>query len=272
MPYLSDAFASSWRLLRGATSAFFHYQGVTQAAALSFYAILAFIPLVFLALAVAGLVLGDTQAVRELFDRYKNMVMPELHDELYNHALRLVETSAGLGWMSLGFILWTSGLFFAALQSSLLLPWAREHEHTKGVVRLFLPWILGPAFGALLPAAMLAMHVVGYLPWHWLPFHIVHKVGIWFLLGALIFLLYVVLLPRNFPLLATASLALAIAGGSQLLTLLFVRIFATLPNYALVYGSLAGLALFMLWLEYNMALILWGGHWVRLWKEQRSAS
>lgn len=264
--------ATLWTLARRSTRAFLQYQGASQAAALSFYALLSFIPLIFLALAIAGRILGDEQAVRELFDRYKDLVMPEVHNELYTHAIRLLETSAGLGWMSLGFILWTSGLFFASLQANLLQPWPQERSLTRGWLRRVLPWILGPAFGFLLPAAMLAMHVASFLPWSWLPFEIVPEVWTWVVLGVLIFLVYIIFLPRHCPLAATAVLALAIAGGSQVLTLLFVKIIVTLPNYALVYGSLAGIVLFMLWLDYNMALILWGGHCIRLWKEMRGGS
>lgn len=268
---MRDALFSLWTLLRRASREFLRLQGVSQAAALSFYALLSFIPLVFLALSIAGRILGDPQRVRSLFDQYKDLLMPEAHNELYAHAVRLLESSAGLGWMSLGFILWTSGLFFASLQSNLLLSWPPA-AHPSGWLRRLLPWVLGPAFGFLLPVAMLAMHVASFLPWRWLPFEIAPEVWTWAFLSALIFLIYILFLPRRLPWLATGVLALTMAGGSQILTLIFVKLISTLPNYALVYGSLAGLVLFLLWLEYNMALILWGGHCIRLWKEMRGGS
>jgi uncharacterized BrkB/YihY/UPF0761 family membrane protein len=38
-----------------------------------------------------------------------------------------------------------------------------------------------------------------------------------------------------------------------------------LPNYNAFYGSLSGTILFLFWLEWNMSLLIVGGHFLRLW-------
>ncbi|THB62831.1 MAG: YihY/virulence factor BrkB family protein, partial [Desulfovibrio sp.] len=249
--------------------AFLRYQGVTQAAALAFYALMSFIPVVFLGLAVAGeFYWGDPDQLQAFTDKMVEYVVPWVQELLHQRLLQLVQGSKGLGWMSLGFIVWTSGLFFAVLQSSMLLPWAREHDHKKGRWRYPLPWLVGPFMGFLLVGAMLLMHLGGYVSPDWLPFAVWPEFWTWLGLWILIFLTYRLFLPRKASIAATVLLSMLISGLSQVLTILFARIFLSLPNYSRVYGSLAGIVLFMLWLEYNMSLILWGGHYIRLWRER----
>ena len=96
-------------------------------------------------------------------------------------------------------------------------------------------------------------------PWWWS----------WLSLAALLWSLYALLLPpgRHYGFAALVSLGLA--GASKGVTLLFTSLLVRLPAYYVMYGSLAGAALFLLWLDYNMMLILWGAHLIRLWGRAR---
>lgn len=249
---------------------FWRYQGVSQAAALAFYALLSFIPLLFLVIAIAGMIWGDTIELKHFVENNDNFLMPWVQKLLDKQLGTLVAIASRLGWASLAFIFWTSGLFFAVLQNSLILPWTRESSHKSGLWRWFLPWILGPALGFMLPLAMLAMHVAGYVQpgLEWLPgsfLPIIPTFGAWLTLLIATFVLYSLFLPLHCPTGKIILLSLLISVASLGVTTLFSRIIFSLPDYALIYGSLAGIVLFLLWLEYNMGLILWGGHMLRLW-------
>lgn len=247
--------------------AFFRYQGVNQSAALAFSALLSFIPVIFLALSVAGRVFwGDPAQLSDFIENQLNFLVPWIKQTVHTRMTLLLASAPGLGWMSVVFICWASGIFFAMLQSCLLLPWAREHDHKKGRWRLPLPWLLGPVIGFLLVGAMLLMHLGSFVSQDWLPFAIVPEFWTWLILSILVFLNYRLFLPRRASTTVALVLSMVISGLSQGLTTLFVRVFFSLPNYSVVYGSLAGIVLFLLWLDYNMALILWGGHYIRLWK------
>lgn len=245
---------------------FWRYQGVSQAAALGFYALLSFIPLVFLILAIAGMIWGDTAELQEFIEKQDKVLMPWVQQTLESRMHSLLQQAAGLGGMSLVAIFWTSGLFFAVLQTSLLLPWAMEHRHKKGVWRWALPWTLGPALGFTLPVAMLLMHLGVYLP-EWFSMHYLPALGAWLVFFAGIFTVYKLFMPLHVSWRRGAFLSLLISGASLALTLFFSQILSALPGYTRIYGSLAGIILFLLWLEYNMAVILWGGHVLRLWQE-----
>lgn len=246
---------------------FWHYQGISQAAALGFYALLSFIPLLYLIVAVAGMIWGDTVELQAFFERQDTLMLPWIKETIDTRLDALLQLAPGLGWMSLGFIVWTSGLFFAVLQSSLLLPWARTRRHRKGVWRWALPWILGPALGFVLPVAMLLMHLAGYLP-NWLPMQSLSALGSWFVFFVGIMTVYKLFMPLNCSWTKVVLLSLLISCASLALTLLFSQILSSLPNYTRIYGSLAGIVLFLLWLEYNMSVILWGGHLLRLLEER----
>ena len=221
-------------------------------------------PLLYLLLAVAGVV-GNTGTTKRFIQSQLTVVAPWAQEILASHLGRFMRLAPRLGWLSLGFILWFSGLFFAVLQNSLLLPWAHELEHKKGVWRAILPWLLGPALGFLLTLAMISMHLLGYIPLDWLPFKISPAFWSWIVLSLLVLLLYRLLLPLYAPFCVIAAISFLISGVSQLLTTVFAHFISRLPGYAMVYGSLASLVLFLLWLAWNMAIILWGGHFIRVW-------
>lgn len=251
----------SWRAVKD----FVHYQGMNQSAALAFFALMSFIPTIFLILAVAAELYGDTETVQQFIEEQSTLFVPWLQDMVRTAITRFLEISKSLGMMSLGFIIWTAGLLFASLQNNMILPWVHEGHMKRGFLRLIFPWLLGPVLGFLMIGAMLFMHISGYIPWDRLPIQLSPTGLSWLTLGVFIFLLYRLLLPLRAPWIASFCVSLTVSGFSLGLTEVFVTILSSLPNYALVYGSLASLVLFLLWLNYNMALILIGSHFIRRW-------
>lgn len=250
---------------------FFRYQGLIQASSLSFFALLSFIPLIFMVLAVAGLLWGDRSEVSRFIEEQAAHLSPWSATDVHTVFARILEKASGLGWLSLILILWTSGLFFATLQQTLRLPWAREKRDETGIWRFLMPWLLGPALGFALTLVMLANHLVGYVPWELIPLEINTFAWSVLAMAMIVTLLYSILLPFRSHVGVTLVAALGIALASQGITSLFSNVITELPNYSKVYGSLAGIVLFLLWIEYNMALILIGGHLIRAWPDVASA-
>jgi membrane protein len=246
---------------------FFRYQGLVQASSLAFFALLSFIPVVFMMLAVAGVIWGSTAEVSRFVEEQAARLSPWTPSDIQAVSARILEKAPGLGWLSLGLIIWTSGLFFATLQATLLLPWTREHAHKTRLWRYAMPWLAGPTLGLALTLVIFANHLAGYLPWHRLPVQISASGWSMLALSLIVFLIYRVLLPFRSRFGVILMTAIGIAIASQVITTLFADFITELPNYSKVYGPLAGIVLFLLWIEYNMALILIGGHLVRVWPD-----
>ena len=256
--------------ISAASGEFFRHQGVNQAAALAFYTLLSFIPLFFLTISVFGLIMGDTWEAQQYVRLELEKVLPWVDDLLFKRIQRLIWASPGLGWQSLVFIIWSSGLFFSLLRRNLLHPWHADREPARGWRRL-LPWLAGPVISVGLLALVILVQFLGYMPYKWLPRSALKEyywlTMVWGLLCfAFLFLgIYAALLPRIRPLRIAFPLCLSLACAGYGVTWVFSRLLSGLPRYNLVYGSLAGMVLFLLWLNYNLALVLFGGHFIRLW-------
>lgn len=60
-----------------------------------------------------------------------------------------------------------------------------------------------------------------------------------------------------------------IAGAGFCVSAAFTAVVAGLPRYHLVYGPLSGAILFLLWLDYNAWVLLWGAWFVRGWQKRQ---
>lgn len=260
-------------LIAAATRAFLDHQGLNQAAALAFYAFLSIIPLIFLIVSVAGYLAGGTGDMETLIREGLGETAPWFKDMLDERLTSLINAARTLGLQSLIFIFWASGLLFSALQTDLALPFKKPGAPMR-FWRLIQPWLLGPFLSLALVCLLLFIQLLGLVSTSWLTDVLSRNIywfsRLWAFLGltALIFCLYLMLLPGRRAVGAASVLSLFLAAASHLLTFVFSKILAGLPNYNAVYGSLAGVVLFLLWIDYNMALILWGGHFLRLYEKR----
>jgi len=251
------------------TRQLFRQQGLIQAAALAFYALLSFIPLMFLLVAMGGLFLGSADDIHSFLLEKIAEFVPWYHDILKNRLSNFIKVSKGLSIFSIFFIFWSCGIFFTALQKTLTSGWPEERKHQIKRWRFFLPWIAGPFISLFLISLMILSHTVGYLPLDRLNLGLLPQ--IWTILGLslVFFVLYTMLIPVKNPPLSTFIMSLLLSVASQAITWIFTSLLWKLPNYSLVYGSLSSTVLFLLWLNYNMALILWGGLFLRNLTYQR---
>ncbi len=258
-------------------AAFCRAGGPGQAAALAFYALLSIIPLFFLVASFYGAVAGDSWAAQVLLRRELADMAPFFDDELFSRVRRLIWAGPALTWQSLAFILWSSWLLVGALRRHLALPW-REAPGVEDapVWRRRLGSLLwGPVAGFLFVGAVTGGLALAHLPRLQPPESLLRQLspawGIACLTGLLV-AVYALFLPRRRPFRAMLGLSAALAVAAWGVSSLFEDLLAGLPRYHLVYGSLTGAVLFLLWLDYNAMLVLWGGWFLRVWQRDHAVS
>lgn len=260
-----------------AVRSFLRHQGPNHAAAAAFYSLLSVIPMFFLTVLIIGELIGDRGQALSVAGSQLSGLVPWFDEELMHRIRRLTWAAPRLGPLSMAVICWTAGLFFAMLRRNLRLPWMRPDAAAgsspawRESLRF---WLVTPFVSALLLAALAMAMYLGAWPglalsraelrhWGWL-LPAWNFVWPW----AFVFAAYLVLLPGIRPLRLTLAVSgvLALAGWG--LTALFTAVLAHLPRHALIYGPMGDLVLFLLWLNYNSALLVYGGHFIRLWRRE----
>ncbi len=269
---MSVIFFDVIKTARSATRDFFRHQGLTQAAALAFYALISFIPMGFLLISLHGWLVGDTWEAQLLVKRHLGEVAPFVDDALVGRMRRLVWAAPHLRWPSVVFIAWTSCLFFSALRANLRHPWKKGGEDRTPVWHRVAAWLGGPVVSGLLTAVLTGLLVLAHTSEEIFPSGRLWGEAlrvVWSLLclAALIFSIYALALPHVRPLRAAGPLCVGLAVAAYGVTALFTWFVSAMPRYNMVYGSLAGAVLFVLWLHYSTAVILWGGHFLRIWRQ-----
>ncbi len=257
--------------VRRATADFLRAGGTSQAAALAFYALLSCIPLFFVMLAGCGLVAGETWTAQVMLRRQMAALVPFLDDVLVLRARKLLWASPGLGWASLAFILWSSWLFVGALGRALARPWREEDASSRTWRGRLWAVARGPLVGGLFVAAMAAALYCAQLPALEPAGSLARRCApVWgaACLAGLFLAVYLLFLPRR-PLKLLCGLAVGLAATAYGVSAAFSALVAGLPRYHLVYGPLSGAILFLLWLDYNAWVLLWGAWFVRAWPDRR---
>jgi membrane protein len=239
---------------------------MVQSAAVAFFALLSIAPVLVTAISVYGAVNTPEQALRQL-SQAAGMLPPDLHG-IVSEQLRTITTASTQvltvrGLTALVVALWTATTAMTYLIDGLTL--AYHETETRSFLRrsgLALLFVLG---GALLLGAVIAAD--GVLS-RWLaggpgPLRAVAPVLSWAALAALMTLVLSVLY-RYAPDRARPRWRW-ISGGSAIATLLWLAttagLFAyveRLGSYEATYGSLAGVAVSMLWLWVTVFLVVLG--------------
>lgn len=255
-----------------AALAFFRAGGPTEAAALAFYALLASIPLFFLLLALYGLVTGEAWTGQMVLKRQLEQVAPFVDEVLVSRARRLLWAAPGMAWESVVFILWSSWLLVGALRRSLARPWREARPEARATLPARLAgWAWGAVVGVLFVAAcglvLFAAHLPRLAPagGPWRECSTLWGVGC---LTGLYGAVYLLFLPRRRPLRVLFAVAAGLAVAAYGVSVGFAVAVAALPRYRIVYGSLSGAVLFLLWLDYHACLLLGGAWFLRCWQRE----
>ncbi|SDN74823.1 Virulence factor BrkB [Desulfonauticus submarinus] len=261
MSFIKHLLKTIWQ----STKAFLRQQGFLYSAGLTFYALLSFIPLICLFLSLAGLFWGDTLLVQQ-FIQTKLAILPWAKKLVLNQLNNFLQSAPSFSGLSFIFIFWTSGLFFSALQTTFNFIYQKSLK--KKYWHLPLPWLIGPLISISLLALMFIMQILKHIPNKFLPSI---APDIWTILGmgTIIFLLYQVLPAEKQPFWPSIYLSLCISFINEIITKFFSHILWNQPNYSLVYGTLSSIVLFLLWLNANMILILWGAYFLLYWTKNK---
>jgi membrane protein len=117
-----------------------------QAAALAYYGMFSFAPMLFIALTVAGLFLNELAMVEEIFDRMNGLLGPETTEFIYDMVVGASErTSSGsliTSLISLGALLYAATGLFAQLKYSLNVIWDVPPSAQAGIMNYILTRLL----------------------------------------------------------------------------------------------------------------------------------
>ncbi len=277
-----------------AAGEFLQHQGPSQAAALAFYALAAVLPLAVCLTILADYLAGTTgEADRFILDGL-NAAIPWLAAMPEGRLAGLVASLRRFGGPSLALFILASACLFSALRKDLALPYALR---PSGGLRRFGRGVLALAAGPILCASLLCLLVFilalrqsGPSFDGALLSQSIHRIStLWAFLGmtCLYFCLYALLLPGRRAMGAAAVLCLVLAGCAHVPAFVFTA-FADAPAGPSLPAGLTipeGLALesggspasgafgavlfFLIWLDFVMALAVFGGHYLRLWENRR---
>ena len=113
------AVAGVWDVLRAAGWKFYADDCPTLAAAISFYAVLSLIPVLFLVIAILGYVLGSSQETFHTVLGSVREFIPHLSDDFTRNLEWVVANRGRLSWLGLFSLVIASGLVFHATEFAL---------------------------------------------------------------------------------------------------------------------------------------------------------
>ena len=262
--------------------------GALMAAAVSFYVFLSLIPMLLVAVALAGYFLGSPeQAQATVLNKLRPALAPgktgegimSLVSEVVGEVVKGRGAATGLGLLVL---LWTGTTAVANLGRAINLAWKTEQRRSFIKARLValltfvaVGVLLGASFG--LTAAIGAIKgssksFLGIAPGQW-PW-------IWSFLGYLVPLLVTIgtftivyeILPNTRVRLTTALIGGVFAGimweAAKQAFSVYVNNFA---NFSKVYGSLGGIILLLVWINYSAMVTILGAEVAAATQRRRRA-
>lgn len=260
------------RLFGDAVRAFSRHDGLTQASALAFYALFSFIPAVFALIELYTVLAGDAYEAQKLVQGHLQAMAPFIDDTLMRRVRRLVWAAPAMSVGTMVFVAWSASLFFSALRRFLRKPWP-EAAPPATAGRKALDMAANLVLGSAFIAALCLLVVLAEAPAEWLPRAMVRD-GSWrgpwsFVCLTLLYTaIYGLTLPGRRPWRVTAAVSAGLSLAALGVTAAFGLILEGLPRYNQVYGQLAQVVLFLLWLQYNSGLLIFGGHLVRHWRRR----
>jgi len=268
---------TAWTLLKEGVECFINDNALTRGAAIAFYAVLAVAPVLFIASAIAALVLGETATSQAVHDDLTRIMNPDSADVVQIailHVRRGAHTIVGslIGIVTL--VVTASG-FFTEIEDALnVIFGAPRHESyfyqlLRGRV---MSLILVIGLGFLLLFSMViatAIRVLGHLLNGYsnisnLVIGLVN-LGFSYFIVSLLFAAIYKLLPNTRllwrdVLLASFGTAILFEAGQTLIGY-YLANFIT----ANIYGAAGGIIVLLIWVYYSAQIFLLGAEFTRIW-------
>lgn len=290
-----SADATWWSLLRELYNRFTADQCSAWAAALSFYALLSLVPILIFGVAAVGLIYHDSAQATEAVQRFVTSLLPGANAsaqaakiiadaKVPEQAKSLMEFSGIASVIGLVTFFWTASRIFVNAIPPMNA--AFGVQETRGFLKLQL-YALGLLLGTgvlfflslLTSAGTAALHPIPWFarlpnpsPW-WLQL-------IFIVLGIAVNVVMFTVIYRFLPSpSAEVNFREAAVGGTVVAILweaakqgfaLYLRNFGGENGYNKIYGSLGGLMILVLWINYTSILLLLGAEITRLWGDHQA--
>jgi membrane protein len=260
--------------LRHAGRQFYRDGCSTLAAAISFYALLSLIPVLFLVIALAGYVIGSSDDIYQAVLQWVREFIPHLSDDLTGNLEWVVHNRGRLSWLGLGALIIAAGLVFQAVEFAL--------DRVFTVVRKRSFWrsrLLSVCVVVGMGTVMLFSFYVGVLVHalradptlaplgRTLIMPLARGLGLQYLTSVALIVGAFTLSLRVFPH-ARVSWREAFIGGCIGAALwevgrrIFLWYLANLAQFYVVYGSLGALVAVMVWIYMSATIFLYAAEFV----------
>ncbi len=260
---------------RSLAAKFFADRGTHLAAMVAYFALLSFVPLVFLSLALLGLV--HRADASDFLVKELNRAFPGTSVKgILNLVHKVQDNAATLGIVGGVFLLWSSLSLFSALESAINIVYGRQNRPflrgkavaasvmVGSIVTLFISLVVG-AFGV----EVLRRYTPGLVGNGIVAYIVSIAVS---LLGVFVFLLAVYRLLLNAPVTVRDALPGAVLGAILLeASFQVLPVFVRIADINVTLRILGGPAILLLWLYVMSNVIVFGAE-LNWWVSQRRTS
>jgi membrane protein len=251
---------------------FFEDRGTHLAAMVAYFALLSFVPLVFLALSLFGL--AHRAEASDFFVKELKHAFPGTSlESIINLVHRVQNNAAALGIIGGVGLLWTSLSFFSALESALNIVYGlpnRRFLHGKGIAAALMASVLTTLFVSLVVGAFgvsVLKHHLRFADSSAVAYIISFGAS---LAGVFIFLLVVYTWLPNTEVTWRDALPGAIAGALVLeVSFLALPFFVRHASVNVTLRTLGGPAILIVWLYVMANVLIFGGEINWWWRERR---
>jgi membrane protein len=253
---------------------FFADRGTHLAAMVAYFALLSFVPLVFLALALLGL--AHRADASDFFVQELSRAFPGSSLESILKLVHSVQENAtALGIIGGVGLLWSSTSLFSALESALNIVYGRPNRsflHGKGIAAAMMAGSLVTLFASLVVGAIGVEGLRRYLPGVATSSAVAYLLSVAVsLLGVFLFLVSVYRLLPNTPMTVAAALPGAIASAVVLeASFQVLPVFVRYADVNVTLRVLGGPTILLLWLYVMANVIVFGAELNWWWAAARS--
>ena len=269
-------------MLRDAAVKFYADGCPTLSAAISFYALLSLIPVLFMVVAVVGYVVGSSdETFRAIMSSVREFI-PHLSDDITRNLESIVTNRGRLSWFALATLVIAAGLVFQATEFALDRVFAVDVRRSflrsrllsmvvvvaLGFVLLF-SFYLGVVFHTL--QADPELIPIGHAWAVWLA----RGLRIQYLISVALLLSLFTLALRVFPH-ARVEWRHALVGGTvgtvlwEFARRFFLWYLANIAQFSVVYGSLGALVAVLVWIYFSVIIFLYAAECVVVLRAQRA--
>jgi membrane protein len=247
--------------------------GLNLAAALSYYSILSFLPILLIVVAVFGHYLGQSEMLLQKVALLVESILPSFREILVQNISHLSGQTIPFGWLALALLFFVGHYFFLNLEKTVNRIFSSKKSRHFLVTRLlFLVWLVGIVILLSVPSLIHTFQST-LIDWGVIKEEFFVLTGAqWFFVNSwLSFVMVALLVPSRRP-----RIRATIAGGLIFALLLqaarmIFRIFVaySFTRYNVIYGSLTALILGALWIFYFSNILILCLLWVGMRRPRR---